>query len=152
MQDVTGKSGRRMTRTLQKHLWLFSEKQQRTLKQCEISTAFSEELQPPPKDSKTAQGSGDKQDLMEEMMARCRDFVREKSGTFDERQREADRQKKAERRKARLEEEWRQIDVWHRKLLQWEWKRKKSKRQGELHWRQSGRELPHQPRLLRHCC
>merc|ERR1711972_142792 len=32
------------------------------------------------------------------------------------------------------------------------WKRKKSKRQRELHWRQSGRKLPHRPRLLRHCC
>merc|ERR1719410_689147 len=63
---------------------------------------------------------------MEEMMARCRDFVREKASTFDERAQEAqERERRAhEDRKRQKEEqrkrEWDAIDQWHRQLEDWE--------------------------------
>jgi len=132
------KSGQRMLRTLKDNLYLFSEKQQRFLQEeSALATSFEERSEDEAGggdlDVGSAGGSGsggggatDAASRMEEMMARCRDFVREKASTFEDRAKEAEEtQKRAaeERRRAAEEQrrrEWEAIDKWHRQLEDWE--------------------------------
>ncbi|CAK9072891.1 Hypothetical protein SCF082_LOCUS35785 [Durusdinium trenchii] len=79
---LSEKAAKRMNRTMLKHLHLFSEKQQRYLKQLGLvmdETETSKDVA----DYKSARRKGSDEDAaarMEEMMARCRNFVREKAG------------------------------------------------------------------------
>ncbi|CAL1134030.1 unnamed protein product [Cladocopium goreaui] len=67
---------------------------------------------------------------MEEMMARCRNFVRAKADTFEERMREAQQREeeahRAERlrrereERERLAKEWAEIEAWHAPMERWE--------------------------------
>merc|ERR1712146_217598 len=59
---------------------------------------------------------------MEEMMARCREFVRSNAGSFEEREREAEakrraaeRERKIIQKREQLIREWEQIEAWTRK-------------------------------------
>mmetsp|Transcript_36815 Transcript_36815/g.72846 ORF Transcript_36815/g.72846 Transcript_36815/m.72846 type:complete len:281 (-) Transcript_36815:173-1015(-) len=136
--DMSDKVGRRMLRVLREHLYLFSEKQQRWLsEESPLAMQFSV-------DERSDGDIDDTEDLvgssrgtrkpqadnvaarMEEMMARCRDFVRAKASTFEERQQQAEeaenqarlaRQRQAEEQK---KQEWAAIDKWHKQLEGWE--------------------------------
>eukprot|EP00434_Breviolum_minutum_P013255 symbB.v1.2.011676.t1/scaffold785.1/size162803/13 len=98
-----------MNRQMLKHLHLFSEKQQRYLKQSGLAKADDTEELPELK-SRRKGSDEDAAAKMEEMMARCRNFVREKADTFEDRMREArQREEEAARReRLRREEEERQ--------------------------------------------
>merc|ERR1712187_1011329 len=56
-------------------------------------------------------------------MARCRDFVREKASTYEDRLAEVQAKEELERiekERRQREYEWQQIDQWHRQLEGWE--------------------------------
>lgn len=131
VQDMPDKIGRRMLRTLHDHLWIFSEKQQRFLgEESALARHFSLDEGAGSEDetgeglasAAAARRSSQAEDAaarMEEMMARCRDFVREKASTYEERQRaveEAERHARETRERERLELEWQQIACWHHPL------------------------------------
>eukprot|EP00913_Durusdinium_trenchii_P011462 g10762.t1 len=130
---LSEKAAKRMNRTMLKHLHLFSEKQQRYLKQLGLvmdETETSKDVA----DYKSARRKGSDEDAaarMEDfMMARCRNFVREKADTFEERMKEAEeREQEARRqerlrqeqeRKERLAREWAAITEWHAPMESWE--------------------------------
>jgi len=136
--DMSDKVGRRMLRVLREHLYLFSEKQQRWLsEESPLAMQFSvderSDADMDDREEPVASSSGTKKPQaddaaarMEEMMARCRDFVRAKASTFEERQQEAAeaehqarlaQQRQAEEQKKR---EWDAIDKWHKQLEGWE--------------------------------
>jgi len=134
--DLPEKIGVRMWRTLNKYLHIFSEKQQAYLNQSALAEHFR------PDDRKggdqdgvaassrgaaaggsAAPASSDAAERMEEMMARCRMFVREKVSTYDDRAQEAaqkEEEMKELQEKRRLEDEWNQIAAWHTELQPWE--------------------------------
>lgn len=143
--DMSDKVGRRMLRILREHLYLFSEKQQRYLgEDSPLATNFSvgDRSEEEPEEAEGAgagtaagpsarpTGVDEAAARMEEMMARCRDFVRAKASTFEERQREAEQAElqarlAAERERKRqaeerLRQEWEEIHRWHQQLLAWE--------------------------------
>mmetsp|Transcript_14077 Transcript_14077/g.29499 ORF Transcript_14077/g.29499 Transcript_14077/m.29499 type:complete len:296 (+) Transcript_14077:71-958(+) len=132
--EMAEKVGRRMLRVLREHLYLFSEKQQRFLtEESALATHYSieerseEEAEEPESTARTSHMKGDDAAArMEEMMARCRDFVREKAGTFDQRRveaEEAERQAQLDLEREAAEQlarEWDAIHQWHRKLEGWE--------------------------------
>mmetsp|Transcript_55829 Transcript_55829/g.154585 ORF Transcript_55829/g.154585 Transcript_55829/m.154585 type:complete len:292 (+) Transcript_55829:107-982(+) len=131
--DMSEKVGRRMLRVLREHLYLFSEKQQRYLNE-ESSLAMSFNI-----DERSEEEAEEADDVarpstrvdeaaarMEEMMARCRDFVREKASGFEQRRLEAEEAERqavlAREREAaeRLAREWDDIHKWHCQLEGWE--------------------------------
>jgi len=131
------KVGKRMHRTMLKYLHIFSDKQQRYLKQCGLARDFglndkeaSKELPDVKPARRKSQSDEDAAVRMEEMMARCRNFVREKAQTYEERMREAEEQEREARRqemlrrereeRERLAREWAEIAHWHRQLEGWE--------------------------------
>ncbi|CAE8648698.1 unnamed protein product [Polarella glacialis] len=138
------KVGKRMHRTLLKHLNVFSDKQQRYLKQSALAREFSLETPKPPQDKELAEAQStsskpkrprssedeDAASKMEEMMARCRAFVREKAPTYDEREKEVEekalqaaeeeRIRLAKEKKERYAREWAQIADWHAQMEGWE--------------------------------
>lgn len=129
VDGVPEKLGRRMMNTLKKHMGVFSDKQQKSLKNAPLMLAF-EIRREPNEDGSTggkrfnpAAHDPDAAAKMEEMMARCRDFVREKASTYDERLAEVQAKEEIERiEKERLQRkhEWEQIAVWHQQLEGWE--------------------------------
>jgi len=133
--DMSEKVGRRMLRILREHLYLFSDKQQRWLsEESPLAMQFSADSDGD-SDDREDQGTSsrtrkpqadDAAARMEEMMARCRDFVRAKASTFEERQQQAVEaehqarlagQREVEEQKKR---EWEAIDKWHKQLEGWE--------------------------------
>ncbi|CAE7687544.1 Eif4e1b [Symbiodinium microadriaticum] len=131
------KVGKRMHRTMLKYLHIFSDKQQRYLKQCGLARDFGLNDKEAPnkevadvKPRRKSQSDEDAAVRMEEMMARCRNFVREKAQTYEERMREAEEQEREARRqemlrrereeRERLAREWAEIADWHRQLEGWE--------------------------------
>lgn len=134
VSDLPEKIGTRMWRTLNKYLHIFSEKQQAYLNQSALAEQFRPENRADADGAREttsrgaagtggAPGSSDAAERMEEMMARCRMFVREKASTYEDRAQEA-AQKEEEmlvlQEKRRLEDEWNQIAVWHKELIPWE--------------------------------
>mmetsp|Transcript_36816 Transcript_36816/g.72849 ORF Transcript_36816/g.72849 Transcript_36816/m.72849 type:complete len:281 (-) Transcript_36816:168-1010(-) len=135
---MSDKVGRRMLRILREHLYLFSEKQQRWLNeeshlamQFSVGECSDGDVEGTGDIIGSSRGAikpqaDDAAARMEEMMARCRDFVRAKASTFEERQREAEevehqarvalQRQAAEQRKR----EWDAIDTWHKQLEGWE--------------------------------
>eukprot|EP00435_Cladocopium_sp_Y103_P028626 s1165_g7.t1 len=75
-------------------------------------------------------GDEDAAARMEEMMARCRNFVRAKADTFEDRMREAEQREEQARRaerlrrereeRERLAKEWAEIEAWHAPMERWE--------------------------------
>lgn len=129
--DMTEKVGRRMLRVLRENLYLFSEKQQRFLGEESTLAKFaveerSEEEPEPDRDEQKPAARDEAAARMEEMMARCRDFVRQKASTFEDRQREVQEAEEAARlqreREAqeKLAREWDEIHRWHLQHLDWE--------------------------------
>jgi len=132
------KVGKRMHRTLLKYLDIFTDKQQRTLKQSALPRAYALHDKPDePKelsDLKPAKKKkSDDEDAalrMEEMMARCRGFVREKAATFEDRTKEVEEKEREAQRVEKLrlvreeaerkEREWQAIADWHRPIEGWE--------------------------------
>lgn len=127
-QDVTEKKvGQRMFKALQDNVWVFSDKQQRyLLEDSTLATQFSAEdgagSEPKEEPPRRTVAGEDAAARMEEMMARCRDFVREKADSFEDRQKEA---KLAEQRalearqreeRERRRREWEKIAAWHQPL------------------------------------
>eukprot|EP00928_Gymnodinium_smaydae_P020829 TRINITY_DN18054_c0_g2_i1.p1 TRINITY_DN18054_c0_g2~~TRINITY_DN18054_c0_g2_i1.p1 ORF type:complete len:659 (+),score=153.38 TRINITY_DN18054_c0_g2_i1:138-2114(+) len=119
--DLPDKIGLRMARTITKHLSLFSEKQQRALKDSRLLTDFlakpagtrdTESRNVPPVRVEQPTSA----DMMEEMMARCRNFVRENAAGYEERQQAVFQQEEA----ARLAREWEEIANWHQPLEEFE--------------------------------
>jgi len=130
--DMTEKVGRRMVRVLREHLYLFSEKQQRVLTEdSALATRFtiedrSEDDDEPDDAARPSTRVDEAAARTEEMMARCRDFVREKAGTFEQRRREAEEAEyraalaRERERQERIAREWEAIHQWHRQLEGWE--------------------------------
>jgi len=135
--DMSDKVGRRMLRVLREHLYLFSEKQQRWLsEESPLAMQFSvDDRSDGDMDDREANNSSngnrkpqadDAATRMEEMMARCRDFVRAKASTFEERQQQAEEAEHQARlaQQRQVEEqrksEWAAIDKWHKQLEGWE--------------------------------
>lgn len=126
---MTDKVGQQMLRTLQKHINIFSEKQQRYLsRESPLAARFAKEEDALPQASPVPRGpvSDDAGARMEEMMARCRGFVREKASTFDERQQkdaeEESRRQEEQEERERAEAAQRAADkeIWQRSLHIWE--------------------------------
>lgn len=135
--DMALKAGQRMLRALREHLYLFSEKQQRYLsEESPLATQFAldgrsdDERVADMDERATARGSkpvvDDAAAKMEEMMARCRDFVRAKASSFEDRQKEAEeaeehaRLQREQEAVERLAREWDEIRRWHQHLEPWE--------------------------------
>lgn len=134
VQDVAEKKvGQRMFKALQDNIWVFSDKQQRYLQEdSPLATQFAGEdgdssggedaAQRKARPKEAASAGVDAAARIEEMMARCRDFVREKADTYEDRQEQAKMAEKAAREARRREElerlrrEWEQIAAWHRPL------------------------------------
>lgn len=131
------KVGRRMFRVVRDNLYLFSEKQQRYLsEESNLALEFAEEdksddeaeasKENPKPEVALTHVTSDAAARMEEMMARCRDFVRQNASAYDDRTREvqeAERRAAEEKRKAATELrrlEWEAIDKWHRQMETWE--------------------------------
>jgi len=131
--DLADKIGQRMMRTMYKYMWIFSEKQQQYLSQSQLATQFSVDeskasrKEKDPDEAKTFKQKKPMDDAasarMEEMMARCRGFVREKASTYEEREQEAVERQRAALLQQELEvraSEWGQIEAWHAPLEDWE--------------------------------
>lgn len=135
--EMHEKAGQRMLRTLRDNLWVFSEKQQRFLgEESPLALKFSaaverstaqrggrsddedgdqQERRPAGARSSTGPSADDAAAKMEEMMARCRDFVRDKADSYEDRQlelQEVERRANAEQ----LRVEWDAIKIWHTPL------------------------------------
>jgi len=130
VHGVPPKPGQKMLRILKEHLYLFSEKQQRFLQEeSSLVQTFdkedSEEERVAARSEKQAPAA-DAGLRMEEMMARCRDFVRAQASGFEDRTREVEEKERIENEKARLAEEekrrreWEIIAEWHKPLEAWE--------------------------------
>jgi len=146
VNDFHEKAGQRMFRILKDNLYLFSEKQQRFLSvESVLAMEYGDKVDKSDEEkgandrastgggdrsgaseSSRAPTSSDAASKMEEMMARCRDFVRQNANTFDDRQREAaetERLAREAERKAREDQykrEWQAITDWHVQLEPWE--------------------------------
>lgn len=131
INELGEKQGQRLLKNMTQYLWVFSDKQQRYLKEeSALATQFT--LEPSPKPERTwrnqapraSSGGEDAASRMEEMMARCRSFVREKAATYDEREREIKEREREAQEQASLEQlarEWAAIDVWHQQIKAFEW-------------------------------
>lgn len=132
VDDVPEKIGRRMLNTLKKYMHVFSEKQQRYLDQSPLHLLFDlkhsakrerEEKEEAPARKSAKKIDPDAAQKMEEMMARCRDFVREKASGFDDRMKDAQEQEEVEKvaqAQRQLKFEWEQIATWHDQFLEFE--------------------------------
>mmetsp|Transcript_51949 Transcript_51949/g.93407 ORF Transcript_51949/g.93407 Transcript_51949/m.93407 type:complete len:255 (+) Transcript_51949:118-882(+) len=98
VSEVSDKIGKRMRRALDPAIHLFSDKQRQGLEKCELFSQFPLEEAPP----KQERGPEVDESKMEDMMARCRAFVRENENLWEVRKRELE---EAEERKRREEEE-----------------------------------------------
>lgn len=90
--------GKKMRRSLSSELGRFSDKQRQGLEKSELFKRFPDEA---PKGSKSKPAEVD-EGKMDDMMARCRGFVRENEGLWEVRKRELE---EAEERKVREEED-----------------------------------------------
>lgn len=131
VEGLSDPQGTRMLRTLGDNLDIFSEKQQRYLTEAsQLAVQFCADVVEPPQEkprrekyrppAKTTEDSVQK---MEEMMARCRNFVRENASTFEERQKACEEQEvkaRAEAARRQRDLEWRQIAEWHAPMEEWE--------------------------------
>jgi len=138
VDGLTEKTGRRMLNTLRKYLHIFSDKQQKYLNQSAVALFFeakrkrnAEESrggfeEEEPRGSKirvprsTDPGAADK---MEEMMARCRDFVRAQASGYEDRMKEVAEAEEEEKKQAAIKQlawEWEQIENWHKQFEEWE--------------------------------
>jgi len=133
VSEMPEKVGRRMLRVVRENLYLFSVKQQRFLtEESALAMNFTlddrseDEAEEPEVAAAPSSRSDDAAARMEEMMIRCRDFVRQKASTFEHRRIEAEeaerqaaiaREKEAAERFAR---EWEEIRKWHSRLEEWE--------------------------------
>eukprot|EP00927_Polykrikos_kofoidii_P083116 TRINITY_DN8438_c0_g1_i1.p1 TRINITY_DN8438_c0_g1~~TRINITY_DN8438_c0_g1_i1.p1 ORF type:complete len:356 (+),score=88.44 TRINITY_DN8438_c0_g1_i1:77-1144(+) len=139
VQGVPAKVGQRMLRTMQGHIALFSERQQRhLLTDSPLATSFrlpdvdsdaDQTGEQAARDKGTASKVARAEDeaaKMEEMMARCRNFVRENANQFAEREQEVERRvREAEEaviraQKAAIQAEWDAIQAWHEPFRAWE--------------------------------
>jgi len=133
VSEMPEKVGRRMLRVVRENLYLFSEKQQRFLtEESALATSFTlddrseDEAEEPEVAAAPSRRGDDAAARMEEMMARCRDFVRQKASTFEQRRieaAEAERQAALAREREaaeRFAREWEEIRIWHGRLEEWE--------------------------------
>mmetsp|Transcript_89905 Transcript_89905/g.272847 ORF Transcript_89905/g.272847 Transcript_89905/m.272847 type:complete len:300 (+) Transcript_89905:367-1266(+) len=101
--------GRKLLALVKENLELFSDKQQRFLrsKECLLVASYSpEKAAAGGREAGEANSEGEGADAaarMEEMMARCRAFVREKAHTFDDRAAECAETERRARERARLD-------------------------------------------------
>eukprot|EP00411_Alexandrium_monilatum_P008832 CAMPEP_0175325712 /NCGR_PEP_ID=MMETSP0093-20121207/74153_1 /TAXON_ID=311494 /ORGANISM="Alexandrium monilatum, Strain CCMP3105" /LENGTH=163 /DNA_ID=CAMNT_0016622683 /DNA_START=8 /DNA_END=497 /DNA_ORIENTATION=- len=82
---VPSRIGRKLAALVRENLDTFSEKQQRYLKSRECPLNASYPREPEARKDNSEDEGGDAAARMEEMMARCRAFVREKANTFEDR-------------------------------------------------------------------
>merc|ERR1712083_844070 len=103
-------------RTLEKYIGLFTPDQQHVL----AKTGLVKETDAAKKAGKAEAKK------MKEMMARCKDFVKQNAASFEEREREVAEKEKM----ARRAEEWEEIATWHQPLEEKE--RKLMKKEDEF--------------------
>jgi len=123
---VAGKVGQQMLRTLLDHMAIFSEKQQRFLRQESPLVAQFGNAAPVTTAKVVSKPDDDAALRMEEMMARCRTFVRENASSYEERQQKCAEEER--QRLAKLEEQEREeaaqrqheAELWQRSLDIWE--------------------------------
>mmetsp|Transcript_105797 Transcript_105797/g.183924 ORF Transcript_105797/g.183924 Transcript_105797/m.183924 type:complete len:515 (-) Transcript_105797:62-1606(-) len=118
-EDLPEKIGLRMLRSLRKHMHIFSEKQQRYLANhalIQYEVAAKEKKKEAERAPVRPSADDDAAARMEEMMARCRNFVRAQASTYNEKEKTALELEK----QAKLKQEWDAIDAWHSELEEWE--------------------------------
>merc|ERR1711904_38475 len=91
------KIGKKTMHLVRKHLYLFSEKQQRFLKtESALAQRFplddGDEKDDDAEERAEEARKNQAKEMEEAMMARCRDFVREKASTFEDRRKDVEAQ------------------------------------------------------------
>jgi len=132
LTGVPEKVGQQMFRVVQQNVRIFSEKQQKHLLQDSVlASQFRPRSEPRGKEddedgSKGTRSTEDMASKMEEMMARCRNFVREQASGFEDRQKmceQEEKRKEEERLRREREEEEKRVkewELWQRSLVIWE--------------------------------
>mmetsp|Transcript_54060 Transcript_54060/g.167798 ORF Transcript_54060/g.167798 Transcript_54060/m.167798 type:complete len:379 (+) Transcript_54060:56-1192(+) len=100
---VPSRIGRKLAALVRENLDTFSEKQQRYLKSRECPLNASYPREPEARKDNSEDEGGDAAARMEEMMARCRAFVREKANTFEDRAAEVAETERRAREQALLD-------------------------------------------------
>jgi len=108
--DLPPKIRQRMERTLRKHIALFSEAQIKVIRKSGLLVDVVAE------GVGTSAARDDTADRLEDMMARCRNFVRQNAGSFEQKQQEVLEME----RLAAVAQEWEAIRAWHEPLESWE--------------------------------